>query len=46
VLGIYISEERNMIVAEKLIRSLVEKYGKHTLFILMMVHGMMRRVTF
>jgi putative transposase len=32
VLGIYISEERNMIVAEKFIRSLVEKYGKHTVY--------------
>ena len=30
VLGIYISEERNMLVAEKFIRSLVDKYGKHT----------------
>src|SRR5574342_76910 len=32
VLGIYISEERNMIVTEKFIRSLVEKYGKHTVY--------------
>ena len=32
VLGIYISEERNMLVAEKFIRSLVEKYGKHTVY--------------
>jgi putative transposase len=32
VLGIYISEERNMLVAEKFIRSLVESYGKHTVF--------------
>ena len=32
VLGIYISEERNMIVAEKFIRSLNEKYGKHTVY--------------
>ena len=30
VLGIYISEERNMLVAERFIQSLVEKYGKHT----------------
>jgi putative transposase len=29
VLGIYISEDRNMLVAEKFIRSLVESYGKH-----------------
>jgi putative transposase len=32
VLGIYLSEERNMIVAEKFIRSLVSKYGKHTMY--------------
>ena len=32
VLGIYISDERNMLVAEKFIRSLVEKYGKHTVY--------------
>ncbi len=32
LLGIYISEERNMFVAEKFIRSLVQKYGKHTVF--------------
>ena len=32
VLGIYISESRNMLVAEKFIESLVEKYGKHTVY--------------
>ncbi|HJS63772.1 MAG TPA: DDE-type integrase/transposase/recombinase, partial [Nitrososphaeraceae archaeon] len=32
VLGIYISEERNMFVAENFIRSLVTKYGKHTVY--------------
>ena len=32
VLRIYISEERNMLVAEKFIRSLVYKYGKHTVY--------------
>ncbi len=32
VLGIYISEERNMMIAEKFIRSLVEKYGKYTVY--------------
>ena len=32
VLGIYISEERNMLVAEKFIRSLVEKYERHTIY--------------
>jgi len=35
-----------MIVAEKLIRSLVEKYGKHTLYIQMVVLGMMRHVMY
>ena len=32
VLGIHISDERNMLVAEKFIRSLVEKYGRHTVY--------------
>ena len=32
VLGIYISEERNMFVAENFIRSLVSKYGRHTVY--------------
>src|SRR5215210_3223130 len=32
VLGIYISEERNVLVVEKFIRSLVDKYGKHTVY--------------
>jgi putative transposase len=32
VLGIYISEERKMLVAEKFISSLVEKYGRHTVY--------------
>ena len=32
VLGIFLSEERNMLVAEKFIRSLVFKYGKHTVY--------------
>jgi len=32
VLGNYISEERNMLVFEKLIRSLVSKYGKHAVY--------------
>jgi transposase-like protein len=32
VLGIYISTDRNMLVAEKFIRSLVSKYGKHTVY--------------
>ena len=32
VLGIYISQERNMLVAEKFIRSLVESYGKHIVY--------------
>ena len=32
VLGIYISEERNMLIVEKFIKSLVSYYGKHTVF--------------
>ena len=32
VLGIYISEERNMFVAENFIRSLVDKFGRHTVY--------------
>ena len=32
VLGIYISEERNMFVAENFIHSLVSQYGKHTIY--------------
>ncbi len=45
VLGIYISflkKKKHMFVAEKFIRSLVENYGKHTVYILMEVHGMMK----
>jgi len=44
VLGIYISEERNIIVAEKFIRSPVSKYGKHNLYTEMMVRGMINPV--
>jgi putative transposase len=32
VLGIFLSEERNMLVAEKFIRSLISNYGKHTVY--------------
>jgi putative transposase len=32
LLGIYISESRNMLVAEKFIRSLVFKYGRHAVY--------------
>ena len=32
VLGIHLSKERNMFVAESFIHSLVEKYGKHTVY--------------
>ena len=32
VLGIYISEERNMLVAENFLNSLVDKYGIHTVY--------------
>jgi hypothetical protein len=37
MLGVHISEERNMLAAEIFTRSLVSKYGKHTVFILMEV---------
>jgi putative transposase len=30
--GTYIPEKRNMLVAEKFIRSLVEKYGRDTVY--------------
>ncbi|MGE5822629.1 MAG: DDE-type integrase/transposase/recombinase [Nitrososphaerota archaeon] len=42
VLGIYISEERNMLIAENFIRSLVEKYDRHIVYILMEVNGITR----
>jgi putative transposase len=32
ILGMHISNERNMFVAENFIRSLVEKYGRHTVY--------------
>ncbi len=32
VLGTYISEERNMLIAEKFIRSLVSNYGRHIVY--------------
>ena len=32
ILGIQISNERNMFVAENFIQSLVDKYGKHTVY--------------
>ena len=32
VLGIYILEERNILAAEKFIRTLVEKYGRHPVY--------------
>jgi hypothetical protein len=35
-----------MIIAEKFIRSLVEKYGRHTEFTQMVVLGMMKHVIY
>ena len=32
VLGVHISKERNILAAEKFIRSLVSKYGKHSVY--------------
>ena len=46
VLGIYISEERNMLIAEKFIRSLVSNYGKHTVYTQMVVLGMMKHAIY
>ena len=45
VLGIHISEERNMFVAENFIRSLISRYGKIQ-FIQMVEHGNLKHVTF
>src|ERR671914_298834 len=44
VLGIYISEERNMLVAEKFIRSRINM--ENILSILMVVYGMMKLVMY
>ena len=46
ILGIYISNERNMFVAENFIRSLVDKYVRHTVYTLMEVLGTLKHVTF
>ena len=47
VLGINISgAERNMFVAENFIRSLVDKYGRHTVYTDMVVLGTQRHVLF
>src|SRR5215203_1617024 len=47
VLGrIYISEERDMLVAERFIQSLVERYGRHTQYSRMVEHGMMKHVMY
>jgi transposase-like protein len=32
ILGVYLSRYRNMLVAEALLKTLVDKYGKHTLY--------------
>lgn len=39
ILGIHISYERNMLIAEHFIHSLVEKYGKHPVSTDSVVHG-------
>ena len=49
VLGIYISKERNMFVAENFIGSLVDRYGKHTVYIQftqMVVYGILNPIHF
>jgi putative transposase len=45
VLGIYISEERNMFVAENFIRSFVSSYGRHIVYTVV-VHGIPRVCNF
>ena len=45
VLGTYISEKRNMLIAEKFIKSLVSKY-RSILYTQMEVHGMMKQVRY
>jgi transposase-like protein len=32
ILGVYLSRHRNMLVAEAFLKTLVEKYGKHTVY--------------
>jgi transposase-like protein len=32
ILGVYLSRYRNMLVAKAFLKTLVEKYGKHTLY--------------
>jgi len=32
ILGVYLSRYRNMLVAEAFLKTLVEKYGKHTVY--------------
>jgi transposase-like protein len=46
VLGIYISEERNMFVTENFLHSLVNKYGRHIVFIQIVELGILQHVTF
>ncbi len=43
ILGIHISYERSMLIAEHFIHSLVKKYGKHPV-LLMVVHGIHKPV--
>jgi putative transposase len=45
ILGIYIYEERNMFVAENFIRSLISKYGRHTVYT-DVIHAILKHVTF
>ena len=46
VLGIYISEERNMLIAEKFIQISSDQILKNIQYILMVEHGMMKYVIF
>ena len=46
MLGIYISRDDKMFVAERFIDSLVSKYGKHTIHIQMVVQEILKYSTF
>jgi transposase-like protein len=44
ILGIYISRHRNMLVTELFLKSLIKLYGKHIVYIQMVVLGTLKHV--
>jgi transposase-like protein len=46
VLGIHISQARNMLILSSFLESLLEKYGRHTQSILMVEHGIQKHVMY